>query len=214
MDKRFFAVIAVIVAVFVGVAVVTNHKKDDTAKNDTTSASQGTSHSKGSNDAKVTLIEYGDYQCPACEQYYPIINQVLDAYGDKVKFEFRNYPLTNMHPNAYAAARAAEAASLQNKFWEMHDMLYDSINWQTWTVANNPQTNFNSYAQTLGLDVAKFQSDFSSSKVNDLIRADMAKGDAIKITATPTFVLNGKKLDSVGASVDAFKAIIDPELKK
>lgn len=211
MSKQFWAIIAVILLIFVGIFAVSSNKDNNTATK--SSGAQATSHVIGAGATGVTLLEYGDYQCPYCEQYSPTVQQVREFYGDKIKFQFRNFPLSNVHPNAFAAARAAEAAGLQNKFWEMHDALYQSTNWQVWTAVSDPTDLFNQYAQQLGLNVTQFKSDFGSSKVNNLINADLAAGKKAGVSGTPAFFVNGTKTE-IANSLDAFKKVIDAEIAK
>ncbi|MDB5184928.1 MAG: Na+/H+ antiporter, NhaA family protein nonfunctional [Candidatus Saccharibacteria bacterium] len=206
MSKQFWIVIAVIVLAFAGVAVFSGNKSDKKVS----STTKPTSHIEGPADAKVTLVEYGDYQCPYCLQYFPTLQQVTSTYKDKIKFQFRNFPLTSIHQNAFAAARAAEAADKQGKFWEMHDLLYES---RTWVNDTSPSDQFLLLAQTLKLDTTKFQADYKGASVNDLINADLAAGDKLGITGTPTFFVNGKQVD-IGNSTDSFKQVIDAELTK
>src|SRR5437763_2634055 len=122
MDKRFWVFLAVVDVILGGIYFYNN-----THKASSPSAQHGsvTNHVTGKNTAGVHLTEYGDYQCPACGQYYNPVKQVVAKYGDQIAFQFRNFPLYQIHPNAIAGARAAEAADLQGKFWEMHDRLYD-----------------------------------------------------------------------------------------
>ncbi len=204
MSKGFLAVIAAVVLIFIGVAVFGGHKNN--SKNSSSSANgQPTSHVEGNGKSGVTLVEYGDYQCPYCEQYYPIVKQVAAEFNDQIKFQFRNYPLINIHQNAFAGARAAEAAALQGKFWQMHDLLYE--NQQQWSEASNPTQYFQQYAKQLGLNVDQFNKDYSSNKVNDAINSDKAAGDKLGIKGTPTFFLNGKQIE-VKADISAFEAQI------
>lgn len=211
MDKRFLAIIGALILVFIGIAVFTGSKDENASGN---TAVKATNHTVGAGTEKVTLIEYGDYECPACESYYSVLKEVKAYYGDKITFQFRNFPLTSIHKNAYAAARAAEAASLQGKFWEMHDALYEPTNWNVWTKSSDSLAYFKNYAKQIGLDMTKYESDFGSELVNDTIRADMAEGDKINITSTPTFVLNGVKITNPGASAAEFIKIIDAEIAK
>src|SRR3982751_2371511 len=139
MSKQFWGVIVAIIIVFVGIFVLTGNKSDTKSQNSNSSAA--TQHTMGKGTSGVTLVEYGDYQCPFCGEYYPTLKQVVAKYGDAIKFQFRNYPLTSLHQNAFSAARAAEAASLQSKFWQMHDLLYET---QTqWSAAKDPTSYFN-----------------------------------------------------------------------
>ena len=203
MDKRFWGIIGVIILVFVGIVIFNNRDSSNTA-------ASPSNHVEGKNTKNVTLVEYGDYQCPACESYYPIVKQVVAQYKDQIQFQFRNLPLTQIHQNAFVGARAAEAASLQNKFWEMHDMLYN--NQDTWSESSDPASYFYKYATELGLNLEQFKKDYASSKVNDTIRADIAAFNKTGGTmATPTFFLNGKKIDTT-ATVESFTKQIDAEI--
>lgn len=213
MSKQFLAVIAAVVILFAGLAFFTN--KSDKTNNAKSTSSTLTEHKKGAGTTGVTLVEYADYECPYCEQYYPTVKQVVDSYGDKITYQFRNFPLTNAHPNAFAAARAAEAAGLQgdDKFWAMHDALYDPSNWQNWTVSQNPNTFFNQYAEKIGLNVATFKTDFASQKVNDLVNGDLNQAYKLNLQGTPSFFVDGKQVD-IANNPDAFKKVIDAEIKK
>jgi protein-disulfide isomerase len=210
MSKQFWGVIIAIVVIFVGVVALTGNKSDKSNGSKSDKAAT-TNHVEGKGTTGVTLVEYGDYQCPYCGLYYPTVKQVVSEYGDQIKFQFVNFPLTSLHKNAFAAARAAEAAGLQGKYWEMHDQLYPNQN--EWSEAGDPITYFNKYAQNIGLNVAQFDKDYASSRVNDLINADMAKGNALKITATPTFFIDGQKVE-IGNDVSAFKKEIDAAIQK
>jgi protein-disulfide isomerase len=211
MSKQFLAVLAAIVLVFVGIIAFSGSKNDSSHKS--SSSSTLTEHVTGNTNSSVTLVEYGDYQCPYCQQYYQTVKQVVDTNKDKIKFQFRNFPLNNIHQNAFAAARAAEAAGMQNRYWEMHDMLYETINWQIWTRQGSPQSSFETYAKQLGLNLAQFKTDFASEKVNNLINADMAEGNRLGITGTPTFFLDGKQIQ-VANDPQAFQKILDAEIAK
>lgn len=199
MDKRFLAVIGVIIIAFVGFLAF---RGDDA----TAPEAKGTptNHVKG--EGAVTLVEYGDFQCPACGQFYPIVEQVTDKYASEVTFQFRNNPLVSLHPNAFAASRAAEAAGKQDKFWEMYDKLFG--NQKDWSGTKSPTNMFETYAKQLGLDIDKFREDFKSTVVNDSINADLAAGKKLGVQATPTFVLNGKVIKNP-TSLDDFSKVLD-----
>lgn len=207
MSKQFLAILAAIILVFAGIVIFSGNKSNSSGKAGVTP----TQHIEGQGKAGVTLVEYGDYECPFCGQYYPIVKQVQAEYNQQLFFQFRNFPLTSLHPNAFAGARAAEAAGLQNKFWEMHDLLYE--NQTQWSGASDPTPFFNQYAQQLGLNVTQFKTDYASGKVNDLINADMAAGNKLGISGTPTFFLDGKQI-SVGESAAAFEKLINAEIAK
>lgn len=212
MDKRFLLILGVIVAIFGGILFMNSRDK-------TTVTADPSNHVAGKLDSKVTLLEYGDFQCPACAAYAPTVNAVREKYADRVKFQFRNLPLASLHPNAIGAARAAESASLQGKFWEMHDLLYLQSNWSVWTTATDPNSSFENYARQLSLDITKFKTDFKSEAVNATINADIAEFDKTGADkATPTYFVNGKQIelkdlsDDKGPSVDKFSAVLDKAL--
>lgn len=145
-------------------------------------------HIQGSNDALVTLVEYGDYQCPYCGEAYPVVKRLQKEIGADLRFIFRNFPLTEIHTHALAAACAAEAAALQDRFWEMHDMLYehqDSLRDQ----------DLAAFAQKLELNIERFMSDLSSYEVTSRIEDDFSSGIRSGVNGTPTFYINGLRHD-------------------
>lgn len=204
MSKRFLLVLAVVVLAFGGILFLS---RDKASAPSNTNSGQTTNHLFGSNGKNITLIEYGDYQCPACGAYYPIVKALSEKYKDDIYLQFRNFPLSAVHQNAFAGARAAEAADKQGKFWEMHDLLYEQQT--TWGSASNVRTYFDQYAQQLGLDLTKFGQDFSSEEVNGLINADIKAAKAIGADSTPTFVLDGKKIDDNPRDQASFNKLID-----
>jgi protein-disulfide isomerase len=165
-----------------------------------------TDHVRGAKDGKVTLVEFGDFQCPACGAYEPIVRQVLADNKDTLKFSFRHFPLMQIHKNALLAAKASEAAGLQGKFWEMHDILYDKQ--EEWGEALNARDFIITYATTIGLDVKKFTTDLESKTIEDKILAEFKEGTTLDIQGTPTFFLNGKKLESNPRNLAEFDAAI------
>jgi protein-disulfide isomerase len=189
MSKGFWGVIIIVVLIFAGIFVFNGHKTADSPGKK--SGTAPTQHIEGKGQSGVTVVEYGDYQCPFCGDAYAPIKQAVADLNDQIFFQFRNYPLTSLHQNAFAAARAAEAASMQNKFWEMHDALYESQD--QWSNEGNPVPFFNQLAQQLGLNTTRFKADYASGKVNNLINADLAAGGKLKIQGTPTFFINGKQ---------------------
>ncbi len=209
MDKRFWAILVAIIVILGGIFFFSNSGKNNPTSG---SSSQPTNHVEGLGKDNVTLVEYGDYECPYCGEYFPIVKQVQQTYNDQIYFQFRNLPLTQIHPNAFAGARAAEAASLMGKFWQMHDLLYE--NQSQWVNSSNPETQFISYAQQLGLNTAQFQQNFASGTVNDLINADVAAFSKLGLQeATPTFILDGKQIQPQ-ATVSSFEQFINAEIKK
>ena len=163
---------------------------------------------KGKSDAQLTLIEYGDFECPACAVYSSLLNRLSSDFPDNLKIVFRHFPIPG-HKNAVPAAKAAEAAGVQDKFWQMHDLLYDKQS--EWENLANPESKFIEYAKDLGLDIEKFKADYDSKEVSDRISSDQSEALSLKINATPTFFLNGKKLAGI-TSYDSFKKIINDAL--
>jgi len=216
MDKRFWAIVAAIIIIFGGIIII-NNKRDDGSSDGGSSST--TNHVKGDNAKSVTLVEYGDFQCPVCSVYKPTVDQVVEKYKGDIKFQFVNFPLQQLHANAFAASRAAEAADKQGKFWEMYDKLY--ANQSDWSEASDPVTTFSQYAQSIGLKVDQFKSDFNSSPVNKAINADIAAGNKLKVTGTPSFFLNGKQIQLsslVGSdnypTLEKFSTAIDAAIKE
>jgi len=168
-------------------------------------------HTKGNLESPVVLVEYSDFQCPACGAYYPLVHQITDEFGDKITFAYRHFPLAQIHPNAELAARASEAAEIQGKFWEMHDMLFEHQ--RDWSDSRDAETIFASYAEELGLDKAKFLEDIDSSDVKARVRRDMESGNSMRIPGTPTFFLDGVQIQNP-RSYDEFRALINSEIEK
>ena len=178
---------------------------------DNSSLVRESSQTIGPKDAKVTIVEFGDYQCPACGLAHPIIKEVLAKYKDSnnLKFVFRNFPL-NIHNNAQISAEAAEAAGEQGKFWEMHDLIYENQN--EWSESNQPLEIFVGYGAKIGLDTTKFRSALESHKFRQVVRTDLEDGEKLGVNSTPTFYINGEKQTGVPSS-QALSKIIDEKLK-
>lgn len=160
-------------------------------------------------DPKVVLVEFGDYQCPACATYNPLVKKLLTDFNGKINVVFRNYPLSQ-HANAPISSNAAEAAGLQGKFWQMHDKLYD--NQGQWATSSDAKSIFAGYAKELGLNVNQFNSDIDSQKVKDRVSRDQVDGNLVKLNATPTFYVNGVKVSLLG-SYDEFKKIVNDAIE-
>lgn len=159
---------------------------------------------KGNKDSKITLIEYSDFQCPACKAYYPLVKKLVQDYGNDFQFVYRHFPLPQ-HANAKNAAYAAEAAGKQGKFWEMHDMIFE--NQARWSEAHNAKDMFLEYASSLNLDVEQFGKDFNSSAIKDKVEMSYKDGVSNKVNATPTFFLNGQKIQPT--NYENFKSLLD-----
>lgn len=162
------------------------------------------------NESKVALVEYLDFQCPACASTYPMVNKIKDEYKDKIQYILRHYPLS-IHRFGFEASMAAEAAGKQGKFWEMVEVLF--ANQRTWAASSSDQIEsiFKGYAQELELDIDKFISDYNSQEVKDRVRRDMTEGTEIGVNSTPTFILNGKVISNP-RNIEEFRSLIDKEL--
>jgi formate-nitrite transporter family protein len=145
-------------------------------------------HIQGPPAAPVTLVEYGDYQCPYCRQAYAVLEKLMPKLGDTARLVFRNFPLTQMHPYAEHAAEAAEGAAAQDRFWEMHDILFERQE----ALADE---DLLSYAREIGLDLDRFQLEFSQHQYVDRIREDFQSGVRSGVNGTPTFFINGQRYD-------------------
>ncbi len=145
-------------------------------------------HAQGPPDAPVTLLEYGDYECPYCGKAYPIVKKVQQKMGERLRFVFRNFPLNTIHAHASVAAQAAESAGAQGKFWEMHDLLYENQD-------KLADADLSQYALRLGLEIYRFQSDLSGEVFASRVRDDFRGGIRSGVNGTPTFFINGKRYD-------------------
>jgi len=145
-------------------------------------------HVQGSADARVTLVEYGDYECPYCGEAYPIVKDIQERMGDQLRFVFRNFPITTSHPHAEHAAEAAEAAATQGRFWEMHDHLYEHQRRLT-------DDDLLAYALALDLDTDLFDKEFSEHVHADRVHEDFISGVRSGVNGTPTFFINGLRHD-------------------
>lgn len=164
-----------------------------------------TDHIRGAQSGKVTLVEFGDFQCPACGAYESIVRQLVADNPTALKVVFRHFPLTQIHQNALPAAKATEAAALQGKFWEMHDILYDKQ--AEWSKGLNARDYFLTYATTIGLNTTKFSQDFESKILEEKILAEYKEGVALGVQGTPTFFINGKMIESP-RDLEAFNRLI------
>lgn len=161
---------------------------------------------RGNHDSDIIFVEYSDFQCPACKSREPMIKDLLSEFGSHIRFVYRHFPLRNIHDNAQLSAQASEAAGLQGKFWEMHDIIFE--NQLTWSTQSNSaaEASFTSYALTLGLDIDRFKDDLDSNIVENAIDKDYESGISSGVNSTPTFFLNGTKLNP--NTFDDFRASV------
>ena len=167
-------------------------------------------HLRGEAAAAVALLVYSDFQCPACQGQENLLNQVTDEYGDRLVYAFRNFPLESLHKNAKAAAQAAEAADLQSSFWAYHDLLFDRQS--EWSSLSDPRDKFKDYAAELGLDAEKLATDSASDEVKNLVESDIASGNKLGLSWTPSIFINGTLVKKNPQNVNGLKKLIDDAL--
>lgn len=204
MGKGALISIGAMIAIFAGLLVFTKTTNPEVT-------SEGSNNVYGKQDSKVTLTEYVDFQCEACYAFYPTVKEVKEKYKDKVKFQIKNFPISSSHQFARRAASYAEAAAMQGKFFEMHDRIFEGQ--KIWEKSKNPEEYFDGYAKEIGLDMAKLKEDAASPLVNAVINADLAEVKKLGGDGTPTFALNGKKIENPENTVDAFTLVLDEALK-
>lgn len=221
-------IVAIFIAAYAGLYFFYNSSKGNTtgrttktntnlaAAGQAAGASQGAQPPTmlGSPTASVTVEEFADFQCPACAGTFSLFKQIQQAYGNRIKFVFRNFPL-QMHDKAYEAAVAAEAAGLQgpDKFWAMHDLLY--TNQKEWSGSDlNYRQLFADYAARVGLDVDKFRLDAAGLAAKTRVDADLRRGRALNVSSTPTVLINGQPVSYPEMNLSSMKRLIDAELER
>ncbi|MBI3984098.1 thioredoxin domain-containing protein [Candidatus Microgenomates bacterium] len=206
--KVFWVILAAAVAGLIAIFVVAGGRSTTPVTSTEPLALVADDHTAGPASAPATLIEYSDFQCPACASYAPIIERLQETFGKKLRFVYRHYPLTSIHANAFAASQAAEAATGQDKFFAMADKLFAT---QTeWS--DNPQANqlFTEYAKELGLDLEAYEQARQARATTDRINRDVQTGQQLRLTGTPSFFLNEQKIEP--RSYEEFKALIEAAL--
>lgn len=207
--KLFLGIILGTISIVVA-GVMLLSRPGTTTKVDSSLLVRSDSHKIASGSGKVTLVEFSDFQCPACGAYYTPVQELVNEFSSDVTFVYRNFPLINLHKNAQLAAQAAEAAGLQGKFWEMHDKLFETQS--EWSSTDKAKDIFIGYAETLALDKEQFTADLDSDVVKNKVAADVSDANALAIDATPTFFLNGVKLVNP-ATFAEFKSLVEAEIK-
>src|SRR5262245_15425967 len=168
-------------------------------------------HIRGNPDSPVTLEEYGDFQCPPCGMFAVFLSQLEKEYDSRLRVVFRNFPLA-MHEHAREAALAAEAAGLQDRFWEMHDVLYREQ--EAWSKASNVRELFESYAGMIGLDLDKFRKDMDGEKARAPVEAYRERGASLAIQITPTLFINNQPMETKDKNPEGIRAEINAALQK
>jgi protein-disulfide isomerase len=224
-----FVIILAVLGVAVGAGVYFKKKADElrpvptvypnsnttsTANQPATSLEPGADppHAVGPADAAVTLEEFGDFECPPCGSLHPELKKIEHDYGSRVRIIFRELPLVPTHEHALAAARAAEAAGMQDKFWPMHDLLYE--NQLKWHQSFDVRPIFEDYAKQIGLNIEKFRKDQTSKTVEERIFLDGKRAHALNVRGTPTVFLNGTEVPFDSLPAEKLKPLIDAELAK
>jgi protein-disulfide isomerase len=201
--KAWIIFTAIVVLLLCGLVYFSGKNKVDVSKVQTSQLQPAVAesgniadHVFGKADSKVILTEYGDFACPGCGSMHPKIKLLTEKYKDQIAFVFRNFPITTLHPNARAAAAAAEAAGLQGKYWDMHNKLYENQSaWENITDLTQRTNFFVDYAKQLGLDTTKFTADIAGTQVTQKINFDQALAKKDGVSGTPSFYLNGKTIE-------------------
>ncbi|HKG61224.1 MAG TPA: thioredoxin domain-containing protein [Pyrinomonadaceae bacterium] len=168
-------------------------------------------HVLGPADAPIKIEEFGDFECPPCGIFHPILEQMHTEFGDKLQITFREFPLVPTHQHALAAASAAEAAGLQGKFWEMHDLLYEHQN--DWKKEFDVRPIFEGYAKQIGIDVERYKRDMNGDLVAQRIFADGKRGHSLGVKGTPTVFINGREVPFENLPAEKLRVVIQNELR-
>lgn len=202
MDRTRWIIFAAVCLALLGFLVFSNDSTKATFEGDPAKVVAG-DNVYGNRDAKVVLIEYGDFQCPGCRAFYPVLKEVKEDYKEQTAFVFRHMPISTIHPHAEKAARSAQAAGNQGKFWEMHDKIYE--NQESWKDAQGGEVSrtFTGYAREIGLDINQWEDDVESEETERRVKRDLAAAQKAGYQlSTPTIVLNGKKINAEEIQVE------------
>ena len=206
-------VIVVLVALAAGAAVLLSRNTDRRPEVSTTPPVdiKGGGHFRGPENAQVTLVEFGDYECPSCGAYHPFVKEILSRYPDKLRLEFHHFPLVGVHANAMIGAMAAEAAGEQNHFWEMHDALFEHQ--REWGESRNPEPILINLASSIGLDLNRFMQSLRSPALQQRVLQDVSIADKLQLNETPTFLIDGQRV-YIKASMEDFVQVVEAHLHK
>ncbi len=167
-------------------------------------------HAEGPANAPVTIEEFGDFQCPPCAMFHPVLKEMEKEFGPKLRVIFREYPLVPTHEHALSAARSAEAAGLQGKFWQMHDIIY--TNQKAWKNAFDVRPIFEEYAKTIGLNLERYRQDLTSETVQNRIFLDGKRARALGVKGTPTVFMNGREVPFESLEPTRLRPLIEAEI--
>lgn len=174
----------------------------------------------GNRSADIVVFEYADFQCPGCGGAFANLQTIKSEYKDSIAFVYRHFPLLQSHPHAFAAAAAAESAGLQGKFWEMHDLIYQSQ--QAWSsmTSTERQAEFERYAESIGLNMEQYRNDLASKKVADKVNFDRALGVKVGVDSTPSLYIGSEKVSSdtvtdvIQQQGDTFRDLLDEKIRE
>jgi protein-disulfide isomerase len=215
MSKLLKPVVVIILAVGVAAGAAVYLSRGADKRTDNPNAPQhveikGSGHIRGPQKAQLTLVEFGDYECPVCGAWHPFVKELLNRYPQQLRLEFHHYPLVSVHPNAMAGAMAAEAAGEQGKYWEMHDALLEHQH--EWGESPNPEPMLLGLASGLGLDLNQFRQSLHSSALQSKILQDVTQAQDLHIEGTPTFFINGEQIHPK-LSMEDLVQLIDAHLR-
>ena len=212
-NKSVLIVVVVIVIALVGGGLLLNSQRaDESIADEEIDPIVDTGEPDPAANVVVTLEEFGDYQSSACADLNPTLKKLKEEYASNLNLVFRNLPLTNINKNALAAAQAAEAARMQNRFWEMHDLLYEKQN--EWKDDEDPRPKLLKFAQDIGLDVERFRRDLDGEQVQFRIEADKDAAVALGIQETPAILINGRRLKTDATTADGIREGIEVMLTR
>ena len=215
MSKAVKPLSIILLAIVVAAAAAVYLSRQPNPVTETSAApvldNKGGGHFRGPEKAAITLVEFGDYQCPSCGAYHPVVKELMNRYPQQVRLEFHHYPLISIHPNAMAASLAVEAAGEQGKYWEMHDLIFEHQ--EEWSANPNPESQFLALASRIGLNANAFMQAVRSPQLQDRVLQDVVRAREAKIEAVPTFFIDGERIH-VTLSVGAFVEIIEARLRK
>ncbi len=209
--KLILSIVAGTLAVLIGASFLLSKPiPNSSVKIDQQKLIFGAAHILGDGTAPVTIVEFSDFQCPACRSASVAVDGLLTKYEGKIKFIYRHFPLTSIHKNAMAASIASEAAGEQGKFWEYSKALFDKQD--AWEKLGNPQDLFVNLAKEAGVaDLEKFKNEIGEQARRDVILADMSLGNQLGVDATPTFFVNGDKISTNGLKLAVEKILSKPK---
>jgi protein-disulfide isomerase len=216
MQRALKPLIVIVVAIVIaaGAALYLSRSADRTAeasdKSPRVNIKSG-GHIRGPANAQVTLVEFGDFQCPSCGGYHPLVKEILNRYPDKVRLEFHHYPLVDLHPNAMLGAMAAEAAGDQGRYWEMHDALFEHQ--AEWAPSRNAELVLLNLANRIGLNLNQFMQQLRSPALQDRILQDVTLGNSLHIMETPTFFIDGQRV-YIKPTLEDFVKVVEANLHK